>query len=99
MSKQVTLSFDIGDVEFLYTSSYRSFYFAKIDRFEVIKDSKLDSYEDEGNFMYYVDGYANTLLFTKILNAFGFSTAVLDDAASEDSNEFVVLTDYAGNFE
>lgn len=98
MSKQVTLSFEIDDIYGLWHTSTRSFYFDQTDRFEVIKDSKLDSYEDEGNYLYWLDGYANALLFTKVLNAFGYSTAVLSDAASEEVNEFVVLTDFAGNW-
>jgi hypothetical protein len=104
MSKQVTLSFELDDIYGLWHSSTRSFYFDQTNRFESIKELPATFKEDEGNYLYWLDGYANALLFTKVLNAFGYSTAVLSDAASETAswvlevNEFVVLTDFAGNW-
>ena len=96
MSKQVTLNFDIDDVYGLWHTSTRSFYFDQIDRFETIKDLPATFEKDKGLYMYWLDGYAGVLLFIKILDAFGYSTAVLDDMASEEVNQYVVLTDFSG---
>ena len=108
MSDKITLSFELDDIYGLWHSSTRSFYFdqTKIDklhlrktnRFESIKELPATFKEDEGNYLYWLNGYANALLFTKVLNAFGYSTAILSDAASEEVNEYVVLTDFAGNW-
>lgn len=98
MSKQVTLSFELNDIYGLWHTSTRSFYFDQTNRFESIKELPATFKEDEGNYLYWLDGYANALLFTKVLNAFGYSTAVLSDAASEEVNEYVVLTDFAWNW-
>jgi len=99
MSKQVTLNFDIDDVYGLWHTSTRSFYFDQIDRFETIKDLPATFEKDKGLYMYWLDGYAGVLLFIKILNAFGYSTAVLDDMASEEVNQYAVLTDFSGGWE
>jgi hypothetical protein len=109
MSKQVTLNFEIDDIDGLYHTSTRSFYYDQIDRFEIIKNVPatflVDEHgawhieRDKGNYMYWLDGYASVLLFTKILNAFRYSTAILSDLASEEVNEYVVLTDFAGNWD
>tara|TARA_B100001250_G_C19069896_1_gene473837 strand:- start:154 stop:462 length:309 start_codon:yes stop_codon:yes gene_type:complete len=99
MSKQVTLNFDIDDVYGLWHTSTRSFYFDQIDRFETIKDLPATFEKDKGLYMYWLDGYAGVLLFIKILDAFGYSTAVLDDMASEEVNQYVVLTDFSGGWE
>ena len=99
MSKQVTLNFDIDDVYGLWHTSTRSFYFDQIDRFETIKDVPATFEKDKGLYMYWLDGYAGVLLFIKILDAFGYSTAVLDDMASEEVNQYVVLTDFSGGWE
>jgi hypothetical protein len=98
MSDKITLSFELDDIYGLWHTSTRSFYFDQTNRFESIKELPATFKEDEGNYLYWLDGYANALLFTKVLNAFGYSTAVLSDAASEEVNEFVVLTDFAGNW-
>ena len=101
MSKQVTLNFEIDDVFGLYHTSTRSFYFDQIDRFEELSDKPIHKIfkQDKKMFMYWMDGYASVLLFTKILNAFGYFTLVLNDLASEEVNEYVVLTDFAGNWD
>ena len=99
MSKQVTLNFDIDDVYGLWHTSTRSFYFDQIDRFETIKDLPATFEKDKGLYMYWLDGYAGVLLFIKILDAFGYSTAVLDDIASEEVNKYVVLTDFSGGWD
>ena len=99
MSKQVTLNFDIDDVYGLWHTSTRSFYFDQIDRFETIKDLPATFEKDKGLYMYWLDGYAGVLLFIKTLDAFGYSTAVLDDMASEEVNQYVVLTDFSGGWE
>lgn len=93
-----TLTFELDDIDGLYDSSNRSFYFEQIDRFESMKDLPVPFEKDEGNYMYYMDGSANALLFTKILNGFGYKTYILNDLAKEDPNEYVVLTDYAGSW-
>jgi len=98
MSDKITLNFEIDDIHGLCRIYTRSFYFDRINRFESIKDVPATFEEDEGHYMYWVDGYAGVLLFTKVLNAFGYSTAILRDAASEEANEYVVLTDFAGNW-
>jgi hypothetical protein len=98
MSDKITLNFEIDDIHGLWHTSHRSFYFDQINRFESIKDVPATFEEDEGHYMYWLDGYAGVLLFTKVLNAFGYSTAILSDAASEEVNEYVVLTDFAGNW-
>ena len=105
-AKQVTLTFELDDIDGLYHTSNRSFYFEQIDRFESMKDlhlRKLNNYtvpfeKDEGNYMYYMDGCANALLFTKILNGFGYKTFVINDLAKDKYDEYVVLTDYAGSW-
>ena len=100
MSKQITLSFELDDIYGLWHTSTRSFYFDQIDRFEAIRAMKSESIKgDEGNYMYWIDGYASVLLFTKVLNALGYSTIVLTAAALEEINEYVVLTDFAGNWD
>ena len=99
MSDQITLNFEIDDIHGLWHTSTRSFYYDQINRFESIKDVPATFEEDKGHYLYWLDGYAGVLLFTKVLNAFGYSTAVLSDAASEEVNEFVVLTDFAGNWD
>jgi hypothetical protein len=107
MSK-ITLDFELDDVEGLWHTSTRSFYYSQMDRFENLKnvpatflveyaDGKLES--DKRSYMYWLQGYASVLLFTKVLNAFGYSTAVLNDLALEGVDEYVVLTDYAGNWD
>jgi len=98
MSKQVTLTFDLDDIDGLYDSSNRSFYFEQIDRFESMKDLPVPFEKDEGNYMYYMLGSANALLFTKILNGFGYKTFVINDLAKDKYDEYVVLTDYAGSW-
>ena len=98
MSKQVTLTFELDDIDGLYDSSNRSFYFEQIDRFESMKDLPVPFEKDEGNYMYYMDGCANALLFTKILNGFGYKTFVINDLAKDKYDEYVVLTDYAGSW-
>ena len=97
-AKQVTLTFDLDDIDGLYDSSNRSFYFEQIDRFESMKDLPVPFEKDEGNYMYYMDGCANALLFTKILNGFGYKTFVINDLAKDKYDEYVVLTDYAGSW-
>jgi len=97
-AKQVTLKFELDDIDGLYHTSTRSFYFEQIDRFESMKDLPVPFEKDEGNYMYYMDGSATALLFTKILNALGHKTYMLNDLAKEDPNEYVVLTDYAGSW-
>ena len=100
MSKKITLNFELDDIYGLWHTSTRSFYFDQIDRFEAMRAVKSEAIQaDEGNYMYWIDGYASVLLFTKVLNAFGHSTIILTDAASEDANEYVVLTDFAGNWD
>ena len=100
MSKQVTLNFEIDDVFGLYHTSTRSFYFDQIDRFEELSDKPIHKIfkQDKKMFMYWMDGYANILLFTKILTSFGYKIFILNDLAKEDPNEYVVLTDYAGSW-
>jgi len=93
-----TLTFELDDIDGLYDSSNRSFYFEQIDRFESIKDLPVPFEKDEGNYMYYMDGSANALLFTKILNGFGYKTFVINDLAKDKYDEYVVLTDYAGSW-
>ena len=100
MSKKITLSFELDDIYGLWHTSTRIFYFDQIDRFEAMRAMKSESIKgDEGNFMYWIDGWASVLLFTKVLNALDYSTIVLTDAASEEINEYVVLTDFAGNWD
>lgn len=107
MDKQITLNFEIDDVFGLYHTSARSFYFKQIDRFEELSAKPKVFTKDKKLFMYWIDGYVSVLLFTKILNAFGYLTLILDDLAKEaeeineqyDRNyEYVVLTDFAGNW-
>ena len=93
-----TLTFELDDIDGLYDSSNRSFYFEQIDRFESMKDLPVPFEKDEGNYMYYMDGCANALLFTKILNGFGYKTFVINDLAKDKYDEYVVLTDYAGSW-
>ena len=93
-----TLTFDLDDIDGLYHTSNRSFYFEQIDRFESMKDLPVPFEKDEGNYMYYMDGSANALLFTKILNGFGYKTFVINDLAKDKYDEYVVLTDYAGSW-
>jgi len=93
-----TLTFELDDIDGLYDSSNRSFYFEQIDRFESMKDLPVPFEKDEGNYMYYMDGSANALLFTKILNGFGYKTFVINDLAKDKYDEYVVLTDYAGSW-
>jgi len=97
-AKQVTLTFELDDIDGLYHTSHRSFYFEQIDRFESMKDLPIPFKKDEGNYMYYMDGCANALLFTKILNGFGYKTFVINDLAKDKYDEYVVLTDYAGSW-
>jgi len=101
MSEQITLSFELGDIDQLHHTSTRSFYFDQIDRFEELSDKPIHKIfkQDKKMFMYWMDGYASVLLFTKILNAFGYFTLVLNDLAKEEVNDYVVLTDFAGNWE
>ena len=99
MSKQVTLNFEIDDVFGLYHTSTRSFYFDQRDRFEELSDKPKVFTQDKGLFMYWMDGYASVLLFTKILNAFNYYTLVLNDLASEEVNEYVIITDFSGNWD
>tara|TARA_R110000823_G_scaffold39392_1_gene105267 strand:- start:163 stop:486 length:324 start_codon:yes stop_codon:yes gene_type:complete len=100
MSKQITLNFELDDTCGLWHTSHRSFYFEQIDRFEAMQAMESESIKgDEGNYMYWMNGYASVLLFTKVLNAFGYSTIILADAASEDVNEYVVLTNFAGSWD
>ena len=99
MKMEITLNFGIGDIYGLYNTSTRSFYFDQIDRFEAMKDVPSTLEKDEGNYMYWMDGYASVLLFTKVLNAFGHSTVILSDLKSEEVNEYIVLTDFAGNWD
>jgi len=96
--KEISLKFEIDDIYGLYHTSTRSFYFDQIDRFETISNSPIPLKKDKGNYMYWMDGYANILLFTKILTSFGYKTFILNDLAKEDPNEYVVLTDYAGSW-
>tara|TARA_R110000751_G_scaffold150543_2_gene255504 strand:- start:766 stop:1071 length:306 start_codon:yes stop_codon:yes gene_type:complete len=98
MSNQVTLKFELDDIDGLYHTSTRSFYFEQIDRFENMKDLPVPFTKDKGNYMYWMDGSASVLLFTKILNGFGHKTAVINDLVKEEVNEYVVLTDYAGSW-
>ena len=93
------IEFDIKDVFGLYHTSTRSFYFEQIDRFEELSDKPKVFTQDKKLFMYWMEGYASILLFTKILNAFGYKTFVLNDLAKEEVNDYVVLTDFAGNWE
>ena len=88
---------DVEDVFGLYHTSHRSFYFEQIDRFEGIGDKPKVFTQDKKLFMYWMEGYASVFLFTKILNAFGYETFVLNDLAKEEVNEYTVLTDFAGN--
>jgi hypothetical protein len=99
MSDKITLSFELDDIYGLWHSSTRSFYFDQIDRFESMRDVPEAIKKDESHYMYWLDGYAGVLLFTKVLNALGYSTVVLHDCASEEVNEYVVLTDFAGNWD
>ena len=90
---------DVEDVFGLYHTSTRSFYFEQADRFEELSDKPKAFTQDKGLFMYWMEGYASILLFTKILNAFGYFTFVLNDLAKEEVNDYVVLTDFSGNWE
>ena len=96
--KEISLKFEIDDIYGLYHTSTRSFYFEQIDRFESIKDLSVPFKKDKGNYMYWMDGSANALLFTKILNGFGYKTFVINDLAKDKYDEYVVLTDYAGSW-
>jgi len=94
-----SIEFDIKDVFGIYHTSTRSFYFDQIKRFEELSDKPKVFTQDKGLFMYWMEGYASILLFTKILNAFNYYTLVLNDSASEKVNDYVVLTDFSGNWE
>ena len=98
MSKEITLKFDIDDIYGLYHTSTRSFYFEQIDRFETVSDFPIPFKKDKGGYMYWMDGYANVLLFTKILSGFGYKVFILNDLAKEELNEYVVLTDFMGSW-
>jgi len=94
----ITLTFDLDDIDALYHTSHRSFYFKQIDRFESMKDLPVPFEKDEGNYIHYMDGFVNALLFTKILKGFGYKAYMLNDLEKEDHNEYAVLTDYAGKW-
>jgi len=98
MSKEITLKFNIDDIYGLYHTSTRSFYFDQIDRFETVSDSPIPFTKDKGGYMYWMEGYANVLLFTKILSSFGYKVFILNDLAKEELNEYVVLTDFMGSW-
>ena len=78
MSEQITLKFELDDVDELHNTSTRSFYFEQADRFEDMGDTPKDFIQDKGLYMYWIDGYASVLLFTKILNSFGYKTHIIN---------------------
>ena len=98
MNEQITLYFELDDIDGLHHTSTRSFYFEQPDRFEDMGDTPKDFIQDKGLYMYWIDGYASVLLFTKILNSFGYKTHIINDLIKEEVNEYVVLTDYMGSW-
>ena len=55
--------------------------------------------EDKGTYMYWIDGYGQALLFSKVLEALGYSTNIVYDLYTEEPDTFTVVSDYAGSWE
>lgn len=94
--KQVSITFTIEDVEHLYHTSTQSFYREQHERFEILKDPHNLINKNNKYYMYFIEGDANALLFTKILSALGYKVAELWDLATP---EFCMISDWSSNWD
>jgi len=96
--EEVTIKYNIDDIYYLYHTSNRSFYFAQEERFEHISKNEIPFDEDKGTYMYWIDGYGQALLFSKVLEALGYLTHIVFDLYKEPDT-FTVVSDYSANWE
>ena len=97
--EEVTIKYNIDDINYLYHTSNRSFYFAQEERFEHISKNEIPFDEDKGTYMYTVIGYGNALLFSKILEALGFLSFIVNDLYNEEPDTYTILTNFSDSWE
>ena len=97
--QEVTIKYNINDIYHLYHTQCRCFYFDQEERFEHVSEHEIPFDEDKGNYMYWLDGFGHALLFSKILEALGYSTYIVYDLYTEEPDTYTVISDYAGSWE
>tara|TARA_R100000664_G_scaffold22388_1_gene31849 strand:- start:200 stop:508 length:309 start_codon:yes stop_codon:yes gene_type:complete len=96
---EVEIKFNISDLEGFWDQSFRSFYFEQSERFEDISKHEMPFDEDKGTYMYTVIGYGNALLFSKILEALGFLSFIVNDLYNEEPDTYTILTNFSDSWE